>query len=363
MSRRDLKVEKFELTVEDFMLRTIVGVMLFIMLGLIDTASAASLSESDMVDFLTQSLCLDTAGKPTSQTPVIDNCASMRPQRANDPATYQKRDWPNQLLYPQYFLTGRQESDSVLINSGDTPAIEQTLDFGGDSQHQFGYFDVNDGGQVVLLVGGWASIVMTQDATGGVQWFIGEGCKRSVKNGKLSWLLFNQAVPSGRWAAVVATTALGHSPSDCPQQFNRAYTRYRREQITFPFRLVRGDSVTVTSRPVDVIVTDHFGGAAPNPASDAHLERFYSARHLGLLRWERWNNGGYAPFASRQPSMVRQSEDLQASHRCPTVGFSTSPGPGWYLVDCRTWTTIVKLTKPWSVSDYHWRAVEDADWR
>ncbi len=214
-------------------------VQFFIVLAATSAGCAASLNDNDMLNFLTQSLCLDAAGKPTTQIPIIDNCPSMRPQRADDKAIYEKRDWPDHQVYPHYFLTGHQASDSVLVTSAKRSVVEQTLDFGGDPQHHFGYFDANDAGQVVLLVGGWASIAMTQDANGGVQWFIGSGCKRSAEGGRQSWLLFNQAVPTGSWAAALAQLNITRSASDCPQRFNPAYTRYRREQIPFPFRLVR----------------------------------------------------------------------------------------------------------------------------
>jgi hypothetical protein len=335
----------------------------FVVIVASNIAFAASLSVDDMVNFLAQSLCLDASGKPTSQIPIIDNCTSMRPQRADDRAVYQKHDWPDQRVYPQYYLTGHQASDSVLVNSTASPVIEQTLDFGGDPDHRFGFMDANDGGQVVLIVHGWATAVMTQDAGAGVQWFTGNGCKRSVEDGRLSWLFFNKAVPTGRWADTVANLGLGHSASDCPQQFNLAYTRFRREQVVFPFRLVNGNTVTTSSRPLDVIVTDHFGGGnAANPAANPSLERFFFARHLGWVRWEAWKNGGSPAFATRWPAMLQQAKALNAARRCPVVDYSTSPGPGWHEIDCRIWTTIVRVTKPWSVRGYHWPALENADW-
>jgi hypothetical protein len=330
---------------------------------LIKPAFAAPLSNNDMLNFLTQSLCLDAAGKPTSQIPVVDTCTSMRPQRADDRAVYQKHDWPDARVYPHYFLTGHQASDSVLVNSTATPAVEQTMDFGGDPQHQFGYFDTNDAGQVVLLVDGWASIVMTQDLHSGIVWFVGKGCQSSPRTAALSWLLFNRTVPTGQWADVVANLNITHSPSDCPQRFNLAFTRYRREHISFPFRLVKGNDVTTTSLPLDVIITEHFAGAAANPASNASLERFFFARYLGWVRWERWENLSNVAIAPRRTTDIRLAQNLVPSRRCPAVAYSTSPGPGWYEVDCRTWTTIVRITKPWSVSDYHWGALENARWQ
>lgn len=335
---------------------TLVEILLVV--GITSAACATSLSDSDMVNFLTQSLCLDASGKPTKQIPLIDNCTSMRPQRADDTAVYQKRDWPDQQVYPHYFLTGHQASDSVLINTSRVPTIEQTEDFGGDPQHQFGRFDSNDAGQVVLVIGGWASIVMTEDANGGVQWFIGSGCKRSVQEGKLSWLLFNRAVTTGKWTDIVAKLKITRAPSACPQKFNPAFTRYRREQISFPVRLIKGNAVTLTTRPLDVIVVEHFGGTAANPNSMASLERFFFASHLGWIRWERWENVA----VHSEPMFSDRAQKLVASARCPAIDYSAAPGPNWLGVGCRTWSTIVRLNDSWSVRDYRWRALEGFDW-
>jgi hypothetical protein len=344
--------------------RFLMGISVLVICSATFVACAASLNDNQMVDFLAQSLCVDALGKPTSQIPIIDNCTSMRPQRADDRAVYQKHDWPDQRVYPQYFLTGHQASDSVLANPKGRPVIEQTQDFGGDRNHQFGVMDANDGGQAVLLVDGWASAVMTQDAGAGVQWFIGNGCRRSVEDGRRSWVFFNEAVPTGMWADTVTNLGLGRSASACPKQFNLAYTRFRREQVLFPFRLVNGNNVTMTSRALDVIITDHFGGgAAANPASNPSLERFFFAKHLGWVRWEAWKNVEYPAFLARRAAMLGQAEALQAGRRCPAVAYSTPPGPGWYQVDCRMWTTIVRVTKPWSVRDYHWPVFQNADWR
>jgi hypothetical protein len=324
---------------------------------------AATLTDTDMENFLVQSLCIDSAGKPTSQIPIIDNCTSMRPQRADDQAIYQKHDWPDQRVYPHYFLTGHQASDSVLWDSAGRPVIEQTLDFGGDPQHHFGYFDSNDAGQVIMLIGGWASAVMTQDARGGVQWLIGEGCKQSAEGGRLSWLLFNRNVSIGAWAATIVHLNIARSQDACPTTFNPAYTQFRREETSFPFRVVQGNSVSVINRTLDIIMTNHYAGASPNPIMNTSLERFFFARNLGWVRWERWENLSNPAIAARRAVDSGLAQNLVASRRCPAVSDSTAPGPGWYEIDCRTWTTIVRVSKPWTVRDYRWPALQNTTWQ
>ena len=316
------------------------------------SAFAAPLSDRDMINFLTQSLCLDNSGKPTSQIPYIDDCKTMEPQRGTDQAVYFKRDWPDARFAPFYVLTGHQESDSALYGSVKNPIIEQTLDFGGDRDHEFGRFDHSDGGQVAVLVKGWASLIMTEDVTG-VGWFIGEGCRYSADGAELSWLAFNRDAPDGRWAEATSHLNLGHTSDACPQNFNVAYLRYRHDNISFPFRLVESDKVSNIRRVLDVIISEHYGG--PNIAQARHLERFFFARNLGWVRWERWENRA----VHNDPTIARRAQALVASDRCPPVDYSNSPGSEWMQVDCRNWTTIVRNTTHRTVSDLHWRALED----
>lgn len=320
-------------------------------------AVAARLSDDDMIRFLTQGICLDAIGRPTSQVPVVDNCARVRPQVDTDREVYQKHDWPDMQMYPRHYVVGHQASDSVLVSGVGRPVVEQTLDFGGDPYRQFGRFDREDGGNVVLLANGWASIVMTQDLNSGVAWFIGAGCEHSRQDAAVSWLLFNDDVPTGSWAEGVAHLTNSHSPFFCPRRFAVGLTRFRRERIQFPFRVVQGEKVRMAKFQVDVIISDRFGGAN-SIAGSRGLERFYHARDLGMIRWERWENLAVhtdSHFATR-------ARDVIASRRCPEVEYSTSPGPTWTRVGCRTWTTIVRPNEPWTVKDYHWRALEDFNW-
>jgi hypothetical protein len=314
---------------------------------------ATPLSDSDMINILTQSVCLDRSGKPATQIPYIDDCESMRPQSGADQSVYFKRDWPDVRYAPHYVLTGHQESDSVIYGAEKNPIIEQTLDFGGDADHEFGRFDSADGGQVAVLVKGWASLIMTEDANTGVGWFIGEGCRNSREEGKLSWLAFNRDAPSGRWAETTSRLTLQHASDACPQHFGVAYLRYRHENVSFPFRVVEGDKVSNIHRILDVIISEHYGGA--NIAEASHLERFFFARNLGWVRWERWENRA----VHNDPTIAQRAQALATSDRCPPVDYSNSPGPNWIQVGCRNWTTIVRNTTHRTVSDFHWRAFEE----
>ncbi len=318
---------------------------------------AAGLDQEAMIEFLTQGICLDSAYQPTNQIPIVDACVSTRPQTLHDRAAYQKRDWADK----RQSGLSRQASDAVLDEVDGEPVIEQTFDFGDLPGRSFGRFDRGDGGQVILLVSGWASIVMTEDSGGGVQWFISEGCPLAMRSHALGWLLFDGSVSTNGWQNSIAKTSNGRMPINCPDHLNDAYTRYRRDNVEFPIRVVIGGRVTQSDRIFDVIITEHFGGSSPNLTQNAHLERFYFARDFGMVRWERWQNGN-AISQVKRTKLQLDAQDVEASSRCPTVKYSVAPGPGWYKIDCRMWTTLVKLQGAWSVSDFHWLTFEHTNW-
>ena len=303
-----------------------------------------------MTSYLVQSICLDAAaGRPVAVLPVDPACTHRRAQTLDDRATYRKHDWPDQ-SDPRHPLTGYQASDSVVDPAGATPLIIQTFDF-GDTHRVFGRFDGDgDGGQAVLLTNGWASIAMTEDGGDGVQWFISDDCRTTPKPERhfFGWLLFDNDV-TNQWADHVTRLNKERSPTACPGQFNSAYTRYRTEQIWFPFRIV-DRALKLDRYLLDVVISEHFG--ARRIADADHMERFYFARNLGLVRWERWAhrtlwfNGGVDSAAER----------LAQSERCPRLDPEESLDGDWKRLDCRTWTTLVVQHDAWSVADYRWEA-------
>ncbi len=147
------------------------------------------------MSFLVQSVCLDEGGQVRRGLPIDADCLFRRAQSDRDVATYRKYDWPNSNEATQRPL-GYQASDSVLTRRAGRSLVEQTFDF-GDEKRMFGRFDgaLGDGGQILVVVDGWASAIMTEDGGDGVQYFIGPGCRTSAKSaGELSWLFFNSNV-------------------------------------------------------------------------------------------------------------------------------------------------------------------------
>lgn len=335
-------------------------------------ARSQTLSDADMIDYLAQSICLDPTGKPSGALPLDEDCRHSRPQRSDDTAPYRKHDWPNSLAAAET-VQGYQASDSVVQRRGARTLVVQTFDFGTGGR-VFGRFDGGlgtgsgktgggDGGQVLLLVDGWSTAAMTEDGGGGVQWFIGEGCRSAVATDRrfLGWLMFRNASRQDVWQSTVARLNITASPESCPQRFNAAFTRYRLDQVTFPFRIVdAGSRVATATRRLDVVVSEHYGGTSIDSAD--HLERFFFARKLGLVRWERWSNRQ----VSRQPGVAETAAQLAGTARCPKLESAGPesygrPGRDWLLVDCRTWTALVRQTIPWSVDSYGWTVLERFD--
>lgn len=311
------------------------------------------------LDFLTQSLCLGPDGKPTSLLPIDPACTTRRLQRSDDPARYRKHDWPDLLGDPRV-PRGYMASDSVLLQAAGRTLVVQTFDFGTDGR-VFGRFDggQGDGGQVALAVGDWLSFVLTEDGGAGVQWFIGEGCRTAPQTDRrfLSWLLFRDPAESGRWQDRLARLNIVPTMASCPPSFGDAYTRYRRDTIEFPFRLAGLDGIKDLRHELDVVVSEHYGGS--DIATADHLERFFFARGLGMVRWELWSNRR----VSRDPKPVPLAEAMARSARCPALSSNAAatygaPGRDWIRFDCRTWTVIFPQDQPWSVDDYGWSALK-----
>lgn len=309
---------------------------------------------ADLTDYVVQSLCLDDAGSPVDRLPIDPGCVRRRPQRADDFAVYRKHDWPNRLDEPATVL-GYQASDSVLEQRGGRAIVVQTFDFGTGGR-TFGAFDGGrgDGGQVLLFVGDWATFAMTEDGGAGTQWFLGEACRSAGGRDArfLGWLVFRRDVDEAAWRDVVARLNIAAAPVACPARFNDAFTRFRLAAVELPFRIVGGAVPVATSRVrLDALVSEHYGGRDLRTAD--HLERFYFARGLGLVRWERWANTA----VGQPPAVFEAHRLLAATARCPAVPAHGAPGEGWLLVDCRTWTTLVRQLVPWAVRDYRWPAL------
>lgn len=318
-------------------------------------AAAQPLTEADMLGYLAQSVCLDATGALVAVLPIEPACRRRRLQTEQDDAPYRKHDWPDR-SDPRLPVEGYQASDSVVAVRGHRTLVVQTFDF-GDTSRAFGRFDAGqgDGGQVVAVVDGWASVAMTEDGGDGVQWFAADACRagRGDDRDHPGWKLFRNDVAADRWRETVAHLRKARAATECPWFFDAAYTRYRAGRIAFPFRIVdAGDGVTTESHLLDVVVSEHYGGTSIAAAD--HLERFYFAKGLGMVRWERWAG----PTASDRRGAEQAAARLIESGRCPALDVPEGVERGWLRVDCRTWTTLVLQRAPWSVAGFGWAALD-----
>ncbi|MCR0981539.1 hypothetical protein [Roseomonas populi] len=299
--------------------------------GLAPPVAAAPLERAEALEFLVQSACLDPAGQPIpGRLPFDPGCDRRRPMRAGEALPWRKTDWPG-LAHIATQPEGYMASDALLGNLQGREAAIQTFDFGGGSA-AFGRFDpASDGGQVAVLIAGRAELAVTQDGgrPGQLQWFLSPDCRPGAP-AAAGWLVFGTEVPTGWWGQAVARLRIAPASDACPTGFDQALTRWRRERIPMPVRF--HDDPRAREVPMDVIVSEHFGG--PTVAEGAHLERFWYARGLGMVRWERWED------PARNPRVKERAEWFAGTARCRPAPFSERPAPGWGLVDCRSWTNF-----------------------
>ena len=295
----------------------------------------ATAADDPLASYLVQSACIDAAGAVIpGRLPFEPGCDRRRPLAAAEPLPYRKHDWPgatDAAAQPR----GYQASDSVLGTLLGRPAAIQTFDFGAPPR-QFGRVDPADGGQAIpLRPGEDASIAMTEDGGGGLQWFQGPGCRPEAPDA--GWLLAAPA-PTAAWQQRLVRLNITPAPDACPARFNPSLTRWRTASLQLPWREA-ADGRTA-SAPAEVLVSEHYGGASIAGAD--HLERFWLAQGLGMVRWERWDNAA----AGRRPGRAEQAEAtaaaLATSQRCPPIALGEAPGPGWRMVDCRTWTNFAR---------------------
>ncbi len=310
------------------------------------TATVAA--ENPFAPFMAQSACLDAQGAPRpGHLPFEPGCARNRPVSAGEPLPYRKHDWPG-AAHTARLPSGYQASDSVLGTLLGRPAVLQTFDFGGGATRAFVRFDAGDGGQAVLLRGNSAASPLTQDGGDGVQWFQSPDCRAS--GGPAPGWLFAAAPLSGAWQEKVVRLNKTRGPDQCPTAFNESLTRWRTSRMDLPWR--EAATGAVSAAPAEVLVSEHFGTGSLRTAD--HLERFWFARGLGLVRWERWEHTA----RSRLPERERMAQVIAESGRCPRIAFGEPPAAGWQLVDCRTWTNMVRAAPGAPLAALAWPAPE-----
>ncbi len=281
-------------------------------------------------DFLVESVCVDARNHVLVGVSPLDGparCVRQRKLGFGELLPYRRRDWAD-LNDRGRFPDGYQQSDSVPVLTTLGPAVVQATDF-GDPPRQFGQFETGDGGQVVFFTPDSASIGLTEDGAGGLQFFIGSHCTPVD-----AWVLVDNGFatqPAGQTVARIT-----RRQTACPDRLGYAFTRWSIQPVTFRYKAGGKPGQVALS----TLVSDHFGGHSVDAAGN--LERMYFTRELGYTRWERWQN------LSRQdrPGDRRLAASMAANERCaPEVG-SPSTESNWVMVDCREWTQMVPPLAP-----------------
>jgi hypothetical protein len=270
-------------------------------------------------DFLVQKKC------PNGSAPFTVNCPASNQtyQTVTDQVHFTKRDWPAP--------NGYQSSDDALEPNG---SIVMTFQFGPP----FGSFSSNptNGGDLLQIINGAAIATETRDGgTPHNQYFVGPNC------GGTGWIFFTNTVPVNEWQSVVARLSDVPDPKECPP-LGEAYTRAIMGNVTVPFYHNR----KLTYQNLQTVISEHYNNGSLARATA--LERFYFAPPWGKWRWEAWSK--------------TQKSTVDLSSRCPQFDasqltnfpFQPNNDPSWNLVDCRTWTNIVPLKTPYSVSQFGW---------
>jgi len=307
-------------------------------------ALAAEAAPEILRDFMTQNVCLDARGDVVVGRSPLDNadCARQRDLRPSEPLPYHKHDHPAP-AQSAAAPAGYQRHDSFPVETaGLGTIVEHSFDFGAGEGRRFGVFDLgSDGGDIVVLSPGGASIAATEDGGGGFGLWVGE-CAGVVTAASLahSWIIAEAEPPRGavlEGETIARLNGVKRGQDACPARFNRAYTTWR--VIPFAYRAAPGQGAPVT---LTTFVSEHYGGA--EPATADHVERFYFTRELGGTRWERWQNAaGNRDYGATM--IAGRAAEFAASGRC-----SEAPAPAggakWLLIDCREWTRIASPSDP-----------------
>lgn len=262
------------------------------------------------IDYVVQHVC-SSAGD-------FLNCpGTLHAQTTAETAQYRKHDLPAP--------AGYQIGDCTLNSDGSMPCEFSYPPFG-----PFVAADGDGGDLHVTDPDGTTRVSQTQDGgkMGVLQHFTGPEC------GADGWVSFKDDPPTGSWASTVAR--LNDRPTaTCPEKLNKAFTRWRLENILWTFYEGTGPRTVI----LPTIISEHYG--RDTIAGSRAMERFYYAKNAGRVRWSSWTKA--AP------------RGYEIAVRCPAVAYDVAPdNSGWNLSDCRTWTAIEPAAAGWTGAMYGW---------
>jgi hypothetical protein len=293
-------------------------------------------------DYLVQDACVDAAGGIVPGASPLDGvarCPRHRDLRVGERLPYHKHDWAS-VAERARLPDGYQRSDAFPIRAARLGvAVVQSFDF-GDPPRAFARFDPGDGGQIAVFSPRSVAYGVTEDGGGGLQFFYGAGCAAAGSVARLydSWIVVDRSFVPGRPGETLAR--LAREPARCPDRLGYALTRWHERTLSLRVR----SGGRETRQAFELLVSDHFGGR--DPALANHLERFYFARALGLVRWERWENLARPGDPAPRAGVEARAATLAASDRCEAVAEPPASTGRWLMADCRQWTNLVPAREP-----------------
>lgn len=292
-------------------------------------------------DFLVQDVCVDGAGKiMQNATPVDDSsrCPRHRNLQIGERLPYHKSDWPHADQAAMH-VNGYQIDDTFPIDTKKYGAVvvQSRVFLAAD-----GSYTGRRGGGVYIISPNSAASGITEDPNG-IQLFFGPGCQSPDVSQRIldAWVVVDKTYSPSHPGNVVAR--LTRFPERCPQ-LTFAYTSWETVPVTFR---VRSGGV-VKSAGFETLISDHFGGKAPELAPN--MERFYFTRELGLLRWERWQNFD----RQKRSTDAERADEMSRSNQCDPVQHRPAGGGNWAMVACRQYTNLVPAAASEGDSSTEW---------
>lgn len=257
------------------------------------------------MDYLVEWQCADDG------RPMLENCTDGVQRTANSNITWYRHDYPGP-------GDAYQISDAYINPAGNAETVWIYPPYGNAASN------AGNGGEWYKINNNGVVTIAETQAGPPNQFFRLKKRTSNLNNcGDTGWVAFTKDAPTIGQTWIVARLGIVGTASACPSSPSFAFTRWRLENVTYPF-IVFGVAGSVTA---PTIISEHYDG--PSIGLSSTLERSFWGYHWGRLVWEYWTT-----TPSTDPNLL----DI----RCPGTDFSNSPGPGWYLNDCRDSTQIIK---------------------
>lgn len=297
-----------------------------LMLALLVVPHLSLAASFSMKDFLVQDVCVGLRGKVLKLSPTDSRCKSTRELKQGEKLFYHKHDQKGNNTDPAAAL-GYQRSDSFMTANG---IAVQIFDFGvGGSK--FGVKDTNDGFNAYESAGTYSAIIATQDATGGIQYFMSPTCTAFTDFSQIndSWVIGPNTFSTSELGSIVTPLMIEKSYKVCPSlRYDESLTMWHMPGI-----------LSYTSgHALATVLSYHY--SHKTVAESDHLEKFFFTDQFGMTRWERWERPN-TPYHTDEEARANAKA---ATATCNGASVAEDVIGKWYRVDCREWTNIIPVT-------------------